>query len=56
MTGDVPDAVGAIIAAAIRDHPTSEPEGQARCAVAELVREGWVIAAPGVIAAALRGA
>ncbi|MFD5057408.1 hypothetical protein [Streptomyces sp. NPDC058394] len=52
----MPDAVGAIIAAAIRDHPTSEPERQSQYAIAELVREGWIIAAPDAIAATLRAA
>ncbi|MFE4328704.1 hypothetical protein ACFRQM_04395 [Streptomyces sp. NPDC056831] len=52
----IPDAVAAVIAATLRDHPTSEPEAVARAAVAALDREGWHITAPDVIAAALRAA
>lgn len=49
----IPDAVAAVIAASIRDHPTSTPEAVARAAVAALHREGWHIVAPDV---ALRAA
>ncbi|MET9923303.1 MULTISPECIES: hypothetical protein [unclassified Streptomyces] len=52
----IPDAVAAIIAATIRDHPTNSPEEQGRRAVRELREAGWTIAAPDVIAAALRAA
>ncbi|MGC5343674.1 hypothetical protein [Streptomyces sp. DT171] len=48
----VPDAVAAIIAATIRDHPTTTPEGTAQAAVEALRREGWTIAAPDTITAA----
>ncbi|WP_371796005.1 hypothetical protein [Streptomyces sp. NBC_01718] len=51
-----PDAVAAVIAAAIRDHPTNTPEAQARFAVAELRAEGWHIVAPDVAQAVLRAA
>ncbi|MFI8817483.1 MULTISPECIES: hypothetical protein [unclassified Streptomyces] len=56
MTTQLPDAVAAIIAAAIRDDPTSSPEQQAHAAVRTLREQGWHIAAPEVIAAALRAA
>ncbi|MFD3790807.1 hypothetical protein [Streptomyces cyaneofuscatus] len=46
--------MAAIIAATIRDHPTNSPEEQGRRAVRELRDAGWTIAAPDVIAAALR--
>ncbi|MEU0102200.1 hypothetical protein [Streptomyces sp. NPDC006267] len=52
----IPDAVAAIIAAAIRDQSTNTPEEQGRRAVRELRDAGWTIAAPDVIAAALRAA
>ncbi|MGC5398056.1 hypothetical protein ACPXCP_20270 [Streptomyces sp. DT20] len=52
----IPDAVAAVLAATIRDHPGSTPEAVARAAVAALDREGWHIAAPDTIAAALRAA
>ncbi|MFE5851990.1 hypothetical protein ACFQ61_02020 [Streptomyces sp. NPDC056500] len=54
MSTQLPDAVAAIIAAAIRDHPHSDPENQARSAVQALRDAGWHIAAPEVIRAALR--
>ncbi|WP_405561893.1 hypothetical protein [Streptomyces sp. NBC_01180] len=56
MTGHTPDAVAAIIAAAIRDRPTSNPEAVATAAVRELRDAGWYIAAPDTIRAALRAA
>lgn len=56
MNTQLPDAVAAIIAAAIRDHPASAPAQQAQAAVRTLRDEGWHIAAPEVIAAALRAA
>jgi hypothetical protein len=52
----IPDAVAAIIAAAIREHPTNAPEAQARFAVTDLQAEGWHIVAPDVANAALRAA
>jgi hypothetical protein len=52
----IPDAVVAIIAAAIREHPTNSPEAQARFAVTDLQTEGWHIVAPDVANAALRAA
>lgn len=52
----IPDAVAAISAATIRDHPTNSPEEQGRRAVRKLREAGWTIAAPDVIAAALRAA
>ncbi|MCI4045451.1 hypothetical protein [Streptomyces sp. TRM75563] len=52
----IPDAVVAIIAATIRDHPTNTPEEQGLRAVRDLRDAGWTIAAPDVIAAALRAA
>ncbi|WP_430479334.1 hypothetical protein ACQZM9_21890 [Streptomyces sp. P11-1] len=55
MTTQLPDAVAAVVAAAIRDHPASSPERQAQAAVQQLREQGWHIAAPEVIAAALRG-
>lgn len=54
MSTAVPDAVAAVIAAAIRDHPASTPENAARAAVAALDRAGWHITAPEAIAAFLR--
>lgn len=52
----IPDAVAAIIAAAIRDNPTNSPETQARFAVTALQAEGWHIVAPHIANAALRAA
>lgn len=54
--GNVPAAVAAVIAATIRAHPTTQPEHVAHAAVAALTRDGWTIAAPETIAAALRAA
>ncbi|WP_164711304.1 hypothetical protein [Streptomyces microflavus] len=56
MSTQLPDAVSAVIAGAIREHPTSSPEQQAHAAVRALRDQGWHIAAPEVIAAALRAA
>lgn len=52
----IPDAVAAVIAATIRDHPGSTPESIARSAVAALDHEGWHIVAPDVAKAVLRAA
>jgi hypothetical protein len=52
----IPDAVAAVIAATMRDHPGSAPEAVARAAVAALQREGWHIVAPDVANSALRAA
>ncbi|MGC4946206.1 hypothetical protein ACLQ2N_08365 [Streptomyces sp. DT224] len=37
----IPDAVAAIVAAVIEDHPNAGPDAIGRLAVAELAREGW---------------
>lgn len=52
----IPDAVAAVIAATIRDHPGSTPEAVARSAVAALDREGWHIVAPDTARTVLRAA
>lgn len=37
----IPDAVAAIVAAVVEEHPNACPEAVGRLAVAELAREGW---------------
>lgn len=46
-SGDpIPDAVAALIAAAIEDNPFAPPRRQGLLAVEALRREGWRISAP----------
>lgn len=37
----IPDAVAAVVAAVIEEHPLAGPDAIGRLAVAELSREGW---------------
>lgn len=37
----IPDAVAAIVAAVVEEHPLAGPDAIGRLTVAELAREGW---------------